>query len=112
MGIIISLLASMAAVWLTSYVLPGVEMTGVGPLFWTTVVMGVLNAVLKPILKLLTFPINFMTLGLFTFVINAGMIMLTSSLVEGFEVGGFLNALLFSILLSVINTAIGMIVKK
>ncbi len=66
-------------------------------------VLGIINAVIKPVLIILTLPINIVTLGLFTFVINAVLIMLTSLLVPGFKVDNFFSALLFGLLMSFIN---------
>jgi len=103
MKLLLRWLIATLAVLLTSYVLPGVTLTG----FWTAVivalVLGIINAVLKPILVILTLPINILTLGLFTLVINALLIMLASSFVDGFAVDGFWIALLFSIILSIFN---------
>ena len=74
--------------------------------FWTaivlSVVLAVLNALLKPILIILTLPITILTLGLFLFVINAAIILLAGKFVDGFQVDGFWWALLFSLLLSVL----------
>ncbi len=76
--------------------------------FWTAlllaVVLAILNAFIKPILIILTFPITLVTLGLFLFVINACMILICSRLIEGFKVNGFWWALLFSLLLSIISS--------
>src|SRR4051812_3771976 len=76
--------------------------------FWTAlllaVVLAILNALLKPILIILTLPITILTLGLFLFVINAGIILLTASFVKGFHVDGFGWALLFSLLLSILTS--------
>jgi len=69
-------------------------------------VLSFLNVFLKPILVLLTLPFTIFTLGLFLLVINAGIILLTSSLVEGFHVDGFWWALLFSLILSLISSAL------
>jgi putative membrane protein len=91
------------AVFITAYITPGVNIAS----FWiaviVAVVLGVLNAFLKPILIFLTFPINILTLGLFTLVINTLLILLTSSLVRGFEVEGFFSALIFGIILTLVN---------
>lgn len=111
MGIIIALVASMIAVGVSAYLLPGVEVSGAGAAFLAVVVLSLLNAVVKPVLLILTLPINFLTLGLFTFVINALVILLASALVPGFRVDGFVSALLFSIVLSVVNSIVGMIAK-
>lgn len=80
--------------------------------FWTAlivaVVIGVINAVLRPILVAVTLPINFVTLGLFTFVINALLIMLAAAVVPGFMVTNFWWALLFSVILGLVNGFFGM----
>jgi putative membrane protein len=88
---------------LTSYLLPGVSLTGFWAALWTALFLGLVNSVIKPLLILLTLPINIVTLGLFTFVINAALILLASTVVKGFSVEGFWVALLFSIILSVFN---------
>lgn len=67
------------------------------------IVLGVINAILKPILLLLTLPINILSLGLFTLVINAGLIMLASVVVPGFRIDSFWTAFLFGIVLSLLN---------
>lgn len=103
MNIIIRWLIATAAIIITSYVLPGVMLKG----FWSAVivalVLGIINMVIKPILVILTLPINILTLGLFTLVINALLILLASSIVAGFSVDGFVTALFFSIILSVVS---------
>lgn len=103
MNLIIKWLIAAVAIVLTSYLLPGVVLTG----FWTAVllalVLGIINAVIKPILLILTLPINILTLGLFTLVINALLILLSSKIVVGFSVDGFWTALWFSIILSLVG---------
>ena len=76
----------------------------------TALVLGLINAFFKPLLLLITLPLNILTLGLLTFVINALLIMLTSALVPGFYVAGFWWALLFSLVLAVVNFLLGVIV--
>jgi putative membrane protein len=103
MNLILKWLVSTVAVMLTSYLLPGVTLTGFWAALWTALFLGLVNAFIKPLLVLLTLPINILTLGLFTFVINAALILLASSVVDGFSVKGFWVALLFSIILSLFN---------
>ncbi len=91
------------AVVIAAYLLPGVSVSGFLAALLTALVLGLINAVLKPILILLTLPINILTLGLFTLVINAVLILLTSAIVPGFEVRSFWWALLFSLVLSLVN---------
>jgi putative membrane protein len=103
MKFIVHLLLSALAVFVTAKVLPGVTVDGFGTALAVAIVFGLINAVLKPILLILTLPINIMTLGLFTFVIIGGLVELTAALVSGFHVAGFLWALAFALVLSVLN---------
>jgi len=77
---------------LVSYVVPGVTFSGTWSLLITAVVLGLVNALIRPILLILTLPINLLTLGLFTFIINALMFWLVSSIVKGFEIKDFASA--------------------
>ncbi len=104
MGILINWLVSGFAILVTAYILPGVHVESFISALVAAVVLGVINAFIKPILLILTLPINILTLGLFTFVINALVIILTANLVPGFKVDGFWWALIFSIVLSLINS--------
>jgi putative membrane protein len=103
MVILIHWLITTVAIIISAYVLPGVTVTGLFAALVTALVLGFLNAIIRPILLILTLPLNILTLGLFTFVINALLIMLTSAIVPGFEVRNFWWALLFSLVLSLIN---------
>lgn len=103
MNILINWIVSALVIVAAAYLLPGVHVAGFTTALVAALVLGIINAVLKPILVALTLPINILTLGLFTLVINAVLVMLATSLVSGFTVDGFGWALLFSILLSVIN---------
>jgi putative membrane protein len=71
--------------------------------FFAAAVLGILNAFFRPILILLTLPINLLTLGLFTFVVNALLLMLTSSIISGFHVQGFWSAVFGSLVISVVS---------
>lgn len=104
MSILINWLVSGLAILVSAYLLPGVHISSFTSALVAAVVLGVINAFIKPILIILTLPINILTLGLFTLVINALIIILTSNLVPGFKVDGFLWALIFSIVLSLINS--------
>ncbi len=75
------------------------------------IVLGIINAVLRPVLVLLTLPINLLTLGLFTFVINGALIWFVGTFVKGVEISGFLPALIAAILLWAISTLSNMLVK-
>jgi len=103
MRIIIEILLMGIAVAVAAYLLPGVSVEG----FWSAIIAGVLialaNATIGTILRILTFPINFLTLGLMSFVITVLMVLLVDNLMDSFNTNGFLSALLFALLLSVLN---------
>lgn len=106
MSIFIKLIISSLAVFLTAYLLPhrGVHVDSYITAIWVAVVLALLNGFLKPFLVILTIPVTVVTLGLFLLVINAAIIMLAGNFVDGFFVGGFWWALLFSVVLSVITS--------
>jgi putative membrane protein len=104
MNFLAQLVVSALAVIVTSFILPGVEMVSALTGILVAAVLAVLNTVLKPLLIVLTIPITILTFGLFLLVINAGMILLASKLVPGFHVDGFLTALFFSIILSLVTS--------
>lgn len=94
-----------------AYLIPGVVVGGIWTALWLAVFLGIINIVIKPVLIVLTLPINILMLGLFTFVINALLILLASSVIKGFEVSGFWIALLFSVVLSIISYALNVIFR-
>ena len=112
MKFLIHLVVSALAVILASYVLSGVHVDGFGTALIVAVVLGLLNAVVKPILTLLTLPITILTLGLFLLVINVLMVYAASGLVPGFHVNGFFTALFFSLLVSVFSSVIGALLPE
>ena len=110
-GLVVRWLVSAAALYLTSLIVRGIEIRGVFPLLFAAVTIGVLNAVVRPFILLLTLPLNVLTLGLFTLVVNAGMLWMASKVVVGFSVHGFWSALggwlLMSFFTFLINLLIG-----
>src|SRR5258708_22122702 len=104
MSLLINWIVSALAILASAYLLPGVHVARFTAALVAAVVLGIINAVLKPILLILTLPINILTLGLFTLVINAVVILLAANLVPGFNVDGFWWALIFSVVLSIINS--------
>ena len=90
------------AIGIASYIVPGVAITLTGALI-AAVVLGALNLFIRPILLILTLPINILTLGAFSLVINALLVMLASLVVPGFSVLGFWSAFVFALVLSVVN---------
>lgn len=87
-------------------VLPGIELHGAVAVIIAALVLGVVNAIIRPILLLISLPLNIVTLGLFTFVVNALMLELTASVVPGFQVHGFLTAIVASLLLAIISSIV------
>ena len=86
-----------------AYVIPGVTVSGFFAGCWVALFLGIVNVLIKPLLILITLPINVLTLGLFTFVINAVLVLLASAVIKGFQVSGFWSAMFFSIILSLVN---------
>ncbi|MBW1843210.1 MAG: phage holin family protein [Deltaproteobacteria bacterium] len=86
---------------IASGVLPGIELVGFPALFFAALVLGCVNAVIRPVVVLMTIPFTIVTLGLFLFVVNAAMLGLTAFLVPGFFVAGFWSALLGSVIVSI-----------
>lgn len=101
--LILSWLISAFSLWLAAQILPGIGISGFGAAMIATVVIAVVNATIGFIVKIILFPITFLTLGLFLLVINAFLLKLSSAFVPGFVVRGFLSAFLGSILITVLN---------
>ena len=87
--------------WIASGLIPGIEFRGLHALFFAALVLGCVNAVVRPVVVLMTIPFTIVTLGLFLFVVNAAMLGLTAFLVPGFFVAGFWSALLGSVIVSI-----------
>jgi putative membrane protein len=111
MMIILRLLLNGLAVYFTDLLLNGVQVSDFLTALLVAVVLGIANLILKPILVLLTLPITLVTLGLFTFVINAVIVLLVSNFVPGFHVDNFWWALAFSVVLSLINSVFNSLKK-
>ena len=94
---------SAIAVVITAFLLPGAQVDGFITALIVALVLSILNGFVKPLLQIITIPITILTLGLFLLVINAVIILLADAFVSGFAVNGFLIALIFSLILSVIN---------
>ncbi len=102
-GLLIRWLMLTVAILAAAYLLPGIEVAGIFSAFFAAAILGILNALLRPLLLLLTLPLNILTLGLFTFVINALMLMMASGVIAGFHVGGFWYAVLGSLVIGLIS---------
>ena len=107
-GFIRSWIFTSVGVLAAAQIVPGLECEGWGTLLITALVLGVFNAFLKPVLFLLTLPLQLLTLGLFTLVINALLLMLTDVLVKAFHVAGFWPAFFGGLVISVVSGFLGL----
>ncbi len=104
MQLLLNIALSTIAVFVTAYILPGVHLAGWGSALVLAIVLGLINTFIRPILLILTLPINILTLGLFTLVIVALCVMLASAIAPGFKVDGFFWAMAFGVVLAIINS--------
>jgi len=103
-GLILRTLITMLGLFLASSLVPGVAINGTGTFILAAILLGLVNAVVRPIAFLMTLPITMLTLGLFLFVINAAMFGLVAAMLEGFSVAGFWAAIFGSIIVSITAT--------
>ncbi len=109
-GWVLRWLLNILAIILTAALLPGFEVSPWGAIVGS-IFLGIVNAIIRPIVLLLTLPINIVSLGLFTFVVNAFMLYLTQATVKGFDISNFWWAILTAIVLSLISFAISFFVQ-
>lgn len=102
-GLFLRWLIQTLAILAAAYLLEGIVVRGFLPALFAAAVLAVLNALLRPVLLLLTLPLNILTLGLFTFVINALLLQMASGVIGGFEVHGFGTAFIGSLLISLVS---------
>lgn len=102
-GILVRWLFLALAILMAAHLIDGIRVSGLFAAVMTAAVLGFLNAFLRPILLILTLPLNILTLGLFTFAINAILLMMASGVISGFDVDGFGTALLGSLFISVVS---------
>lgn len=112
MKFILKVLITAVNAFLLAYILPGISINQFVTAILVAFVLAILDAVVKPVLVILTLPATIFTLGLFLFVINACIILLDDYFIQGFKVDGFWYALLFSICLSIINSIVYKMVIK
>ena len=110
-GLVIRWVLTSVALWLTSRLVSGIVVDGVLPLVLAAIVLGFVNAIVRPLVLVLTLPFNILTLGLLTFVINGAMLKLTAGVVPGFHVEGFWSAVGGAFLLSVISFLLSMFIS-
>jgi putative membrane protein len=103
MGFLVRLVVNAAALWVAAQLVPGIAVSGFTPLLFAALVLGLINAIVRPILIILTLPLTLLTLGLFIFVLNAFCLWLTSRIVPGFQVQTFGAALLGALVVSIVS---------
>lgn len=114
MYFVLSLLLNALALIITSKIVDGFHVEGFGTAILVAIVLGVVNTIIKPILLILTAPINILTLGLFTFVINAFVLVIVAAIIpgQGFSISSFWpTGILAALVLSVVSTALSMLAK-
>lgn len=112
MSFLLTWLIAALSLLITAYLVPGLEFDSFIAAAIAAGVLGLVNAIVRPVLLLLTLPITFLTLGLFLFVINAFMLWLAGLLTPGFTVAGFLPALLGSIVLTLVSTLLSQFLRR
>jgi len=105
-GFLIRLIANALAILAAAYIVPGIEVSGGLALIAAALVLGLINAVVRPVLLFLTLPFTLVTLGLFIFLLNAFCLWLTSLLVKGFDVQGFWSAVLGAMIVSLVSVVV------
>ncbi len=110
-GIFVRWLFLTIAIIVASYLIDGIQVSGFVSAFFAAAVLGILNAVLRPVLIVLTLPLNILTLGLFTFIINAFLLKMASGVISGFDVRGFWPAVLGSLIISIVSWVLNSLVS-
>ena len=110
-GLALRWILNALALLLTAWLIPGIEINGLGAALIAALVLGVVNAIIRPVVLLFTLPLNVITLGLFTLVVNALMLLIVKAVVDGFVVSGFWTAFIGSIVLTIISGVLSGIVK-
>ena len=103
MKLIIEILVMGLAVLLAAFLIPGVTVDGFGSAILVGILLALVNATIGFILRLLTFPINFLTLGLMSFIISVLMVLLVDNIMDSFNTAGFFSAMIFALVLAVIK---------
>lgn len=110
-GILVRWIIMTLAILFAAYTIDGIRVSGFLSAFAAAAALGILNAVFRPILIILTLPINILTLGLFTFVINALMLKLAAAIIPGFDVYGFWAAVFGALLISIVSWLINTLIR-
>lgn len=111
-GITLRWLTLTGAILMASYMLDGIRVSGFFSALGAAAILGILNAFFRPIALILTLPINILTLGLFTFVINAVMLKMASGVITGFQVHGFWTAIFGALIVSLVSWALNSFISE
>lgn len=111
MGLLISWLINAVTLIATTYIVPGFQISSFSSALLASLVIGLINTFIKPFLLLITLPINLLTLGLFTFVVNAVVLWLASQIVTGMTIATALDALLAAVVISAVSTILSHLAK-
>ena len=110
-SILVRWLINALAILLTTYLIPGIEVSNLGAILAAAALLGILNALIRPLFILLTLPINILTLGLFTLIINGLLLWMVSWLIKGFSIQGFWVAVLGALVISLFSWLINRLIK-
>jgi putative membrane protein len=100
-GLIVRMLITAFALWIASAVVPGMQITSVGTLLAAAFLLGLVNAVVRPLVIILTLPLTILSLGIFLLIINGAMLGLVAALLDDFHLSGLLSAILGSLIVSI-----------
>ena len=112
MKLLLTWIIGALAILLSAWIVPGVSIAGFGASLLAALILGAVNAMIRPIIIILTLPINILTLGLFTLVINVAMVSLVALIIPGFSIANFWTALIFTIILSIITWIMEGVIKE
>jgi putative membrane protein len=105
-GIVLRIVFVAVGLWLAAEIFPGLQFAGPGTLFAAALLLGIVNAIVRPIAIVLTLPLTLITLGLFLLVINAGMLGFVALMLSGFQISGFWTAVGASLIVSIVSWAV------
>lgn len=108
--LIVRIIINAAALMIASNIIDGIYVDGWGAVIFAAIVLGIVNAIIRPVLMVLTLPLNVLTLGLLTFVINGFMLKLAAVVVGGFEIAGMWPAIMGAVILTVVSTVLSWLV--
>ena len=111
-GLLLRWIILTVAILVTSLLMDGIQVGGFFSAFFTAALLGILNAFFRPVLIILTLPINILSMGLFTFVINALLLMMASGVIAGFHVSGFWSAVFGSMVIGLISIVLNMMINQ